>query len=149
MLDAIRSSGADWGVNADGWEFYIKNFSGLTLYARPAGGLDNIDYFDPTQIPPEGEGRVKGRRSEIIQGWPADCNFRHDEKEGAGPQTRSFLIRMSINIFGVPIRISVNEWAQIDVYFPEKQDDTRPQVIHVYPKGDKRFLDLSSAPRSQ
>ena len=92
---------------------------------------------------------MKGRRSEIVQGWPADCNFRYDEKEGAGPQTRSFLIRMSINIFGVPIRFLSTEWAQIDVYFPQKQDDTRPQIIHVYSKGDQRFLDLSSAPRSQ
>jgi len=107
VLNLLGQADIDWGVNADGWEFFVTNKYDKPVVAGKFTAADNIDHiakidfhFDkatvagkvtPTddldrieqmKIPPGGTAKIKGVESPWLKGWPAACAFWFQEPKG-------------------------------------------------------------------
>lgn len=158
-LDRVGKSGADWGQNADGWEFFIVNKYDKPIVAGKITPGDNVEHISQTEvhfsevlvsgtvtagdsitrieqmeIPPGGTAQVKGSTHPWLTDWPATCAFWFKEPEGGATDAYcSIGIEVSTSVLelGLVTRsTSIGFGSPLAAAFPP-QDQDGPQYVYL------------------
>jgi hypothetical protein len=161
MNDTLARLGkaADFGVNADGWEFMIVNKYDKPLVSGKISPGDNVEHIARTEIhfaevtvadtvtaddsvarmeemeiPPGGTAKIKGSKNPWLTDWPAECAFWFKEPQGITTDAWcSIAIDVSTSVLDlgtVTRSTSTGFGSPLQAIFPP-QDNDGPQYIYL------------------